>query len=278
MRVAVFSDVQGNRPALEVAVDHILAWRPDLVVMAGDLVNRGPSSLACLEQFDLLRQSEGWLPVQGNHEEWVLRCGSEAPVDDLDAEMRRFADWTFRQIGGAAEKLRGWPDHLSFHAPGGDDWVHVAHGTLAGNRDGVSPSMSDPNLRGRIPAGVALFVTAHTHKPLQRLIDGIQVVNVGSVGSPFDGDPRASYGQMEYVRGRWQSRIVRLGYDRQRTARDFWESGFFDEGGPLAWIVFEEWRRARLLMPTWNKRYRPAVRARGISLEQAVSAFLTTLD
>ena len=46
MKIAVFSDVQGNLAAFETVVEHIQAWRPDLVLMNGDLVNRGPSSSA----------------------------------------------------------------------------------------------------------------------------------------------------------------------------------------------------------------------------------------
>ncbi|NJO56069.1 MAG: metallophosphoesterase, partial [Rhodospirillales bacterium] len=38
MKVAIFSDVQANLPAMEVAVERILDWDPDLVVMDGDLV------------------------------------------------------------------------------------------------------------------------------------------------------------------------------------------------------------------------------------------------
>jgi predicted phosphodiesterase len=278
VKVAVFSDVQGNLPALEVAVEHILAWRPELVVMAGDLINRGPSSLACVEQFDALRRAEGWLPVLGNHEEWVLRCGRERPADALDADMRRFADWTFRQVAHVEGALRGWPDHLIFHGPAPDSWVHVTHGTMIGNRDGISPSIRDEDLRNRLPEGIALFVTAHTHKPLERIVHGMHVLNVGSVGSPFDGDPRGSYGQLELGRGGWRTRIVRFPYDRDRTERDFRESGFIEEGGPLARVVYEEWRAARLLMPVWHERYRAAVRAGHISLERAVEDFLASVD
>ena len=121
MKVAVFSDVQGNLPTMEVAVEHILDWTPDLVVMAGDLVNRGPSSRACLDLFDPLRRERGWLPVQGNHEAWVLRCGRERPIDTIDADMRRFADQAFLQIADVEDALLGWPDHLSFHAHSEDD-------------------------------------------------------------------------------------------------------------------------------------------------------------
>lgn len=274
MKVAVFSDIQGNLPAFEVAVEHILAWSPDLVVMAGDLVNRGPSSRACLERFETLRSTRGWLPIRGNHEDWVLRCGHEAPSSRVEARMRRFADWTYGQIADIEHALLGWPDHLCFDAPGCDDWVHVTHGTMTGNRDGISPSVADEDLVDKLPEDISLFVTAHTHKPLTRCFRGIDILNVGSVGSPFDGDTRASYGQLELRDRRWRTRILRLSYDRARTERDFYDSGFNDQGGPLARIVFEEWRSARLLMPLWHQAYGDAVRAGDITLESAVDSFL----
>jgi len=277
MRVAVFSDVQGNLPAMEVAVEHILAWDPDLVVMAGDLINRGPSSRACLDLFDPLRRERGWLPLQGNHEAWVLRCGRERPLDPLDADMRRIADWTFRQIAEIEEALLGWPDHLSFHAGAEDSWVHVTHGSMAGHRMGVSANVPDEDLRDRLPPDVALFVGAHTHKPLQRRHGGTQILNVGSVGSPFDGDIRASYGQLELRNGHWRTRIRRLAYDRARTERDFTESGFVEQGGPLARIILEEWRQARVLLAIWHRRYGQAVQGGEITLERAVADFLRSL-
>ncbi len=75
MKVAVFSDVQANLPAMEAAIEHIEGWQPDLVVMAGDLINRGPDSAGCLALFDRKRREAGWLPVYGNHEVWVQHCG-----------------------------------------------------------------------------------------------------------------------------------------------------------------------------------------------------------
>lgn len=277
MKVAVFSDVQANLPAFDVVIDHILGWSPDLVVMAGDLVNRGPTSRTCLERFDALRRDHGWLPVQGNHEVWVLRCGREAPASAIEADMRRFADWSWRQVADIAHLLEGWPDHLSFHGATAHSWVHVTHGTMAGNRDGISPSVADEDLPAKLPQEVALFVCGHTHKVHERRVGATQVLNVGSVGSPFDGDPRASYGQLEHRDGRWHTRVLRLDYDRARAERDFLDSGFVDEGGPLARIVLEEWRRAELLMPSWNRRYRDGVLAGQIPLEEAVGRFLASL-
>jgi predicted phosphodiesterase len=277
MRIAVFSDVQGNLPAFEAAIDHMLSWAPDLVIMAGDLINRGPSSRPCLERFDDLRRNRGWIPIRGNHEDWVLRCDREAPADSLDAEIRRFADWTRRQLANMEGALVGWADHLCLHEDAPGSWVHVTHGSLAGNRDGISMSTPDEELIGKVPEDVALFVTAHTHKPLKRRFRGTDILNVGSVGSPFDGDTRSSYAQLELRGGCWCTRILRVAYDRGRTERDFEDSGFIDDGGPLARIIFEEWRRARLLMPTWHHRYMTAVRNGDLTLTQAVDDFLASV-
>jgi predicted phosphodiesterase len=277
MKVAVFSDVQGNLPAMEVAAEHILAWDPDLVVMDGDLVNRGPSSAVCLDLFETLRRGRGWLPVLGNHEAWVLRCAGQAPATVLEAEMRRFADWTLAQLGDRAQTLAAWPDHLTLHAPGDPAWVHVTHGTMAGNRDGISASVPDADLAAKLPLGVDLFVTAHTHKPLERSLGATRILNVGSVGSPFDGDPRGSYAQLEHRSGQWETRIIRLAYDRDRAERDFRDSGMLEQGGALAPILFEEWRRARGLMSQWRSDHEPAVLAGERPLAAAVAAFLAGL-
>jgi predicted phosphodiesterase len=274
MKVAIFSDVQANLPAMEAAVEEILHWDPDLVVMDGDLVNRGPSSLACVELFDELRKGRGWLPVKGNHEAWILRCSQEPPRTELEAQMRRFADWTYHQIRERIAAIEGWPDHLCFHGSQENSWVHVTHGTMAGNRFGISASVPDEEIRGKLPVDVALFVTAHTHRPLHRELDGIPILNVGSVGSPFDGDPRGSYVRLEEKSGHWSWEILRFEYDRRRAERDFHDSGFIEEGGPLARILFEEWRQARLLMPYWRRDFEPAVLAGECELGVAVDAFL----
>ena len=274
MKVAIFSDVQANLPAMEAAVEHILAWQPELVIMAGDLVNRGPKSLECVELFERMRREHGWLPVQGNHETWISRCAREAPRDALEAQTRAFADWTARQMAPRLDAISGWPDHLCFAAPDGGNWVHVTHGTMASNREGITTSTPDERLAGKLPADVALFVTAHTHRPLERVFEGTPILNVGSVGSPFDGDPRGSYAQLTWADGRWHWTIIRFDYDRARAERDFHESGFIEGGGPLARILYEEWRQARLLMPLWRRDYEPAVIAGERPLQAAVDAFI----
>jgi predicted phosphodiesterase len=277
MKVAVFSDVQANLPALETVLDHIQRWDPELVMMAGDLVNRGPKSLECLELLENSHFGGKWLPVRGNHEDYVMYCANNPPATPGERDVRQFTDWTARQLGDRVMTFESWPDHLDFHPPGSESWVHITHGTLEGNRDGISDSIPDEGLESKLPPETSLFVTAHTHKVHRRNFNGTEIVNVGSVGTPFDGDPRSSYAQLTYHKDRWNVDIIRLPYDRDQMERDCHETGFLDEGGPLARIVFEEWKRAELIIAHWNRRYRQAVLDGEIGIQEAVDEFMKGL-
>lgn len=276
MKLAVFSDVQGNLPALEAVLEDIQSWGPDLVILNGDLVSRGPNSRGCLELFQSLRQAGGGWPVKGNHEDYVLHCQAQPPEGALDAAMRQFADWTVAQLGERLNWLRNWPDQICLEGPE-QSWVQVTHGSLAGNRIGISASLPDATLAERVPEDVALFVVAHTHRPMERWFRGVRILNVGSVGAPFDGDPRASYARIEHHGGQWHCQIRRLEYDRARAEREFRDSGFLDQAGPLASFIFQEWRRARLMMPLLRERYLGPLSAGELDLEQAVAEFLENL-
>jgi diadenosine tetraphosphatase ApaH/serine/threonine PP2A family protein phosphatase len=55
------------------------------------------------------------------------------------------------------------------------------------------PADGEAELLEAVPDGVRRLVFGHTHLPFARTADGVQLVNPGSVGMPFDGDPRAGY-------------------------------------------------------------------------------------
>ena len=52
MKIAVLADIHANYRALETVVQHVENWRPDSVLVAGDIVNRGPRSFCCLEYIE----------------------------------------------------------------------------------------------------------------------------------------------------------------------------------------------------------------------------------
>jgi diadenosine tetraphosphatase ApaH/serine/threonine PP2A family protein phosphatase len=75
------------------------------------------------------------------------------------------------------------------------------------------PADDEPELLAGVSARRLVF--GHTHLPFRRERGGIELVNPGSVGMPFDGDPRAAYA-LVHDDGALEHR--RLAYDHGASA------------------------------------------------------------
>ena len=276
MKLAVLADIHANLAAFETVIEHLDAWRPDRVIVAGDVVNRGPRPLACLRLVQARQRSDGWLTILGNHEEYVIAQGRpDAPRAGPAFEIFQSSYWTYQQLGGDVDSLLAMPFQQSIAIEDGTE-ARVVHASVRGTRDGIFPDTPDAVLAKQIGRPhVPLFCVGHTHWPLIRQLDGTLVVNVGAVGMPFDGDQRASYGQFTWRAGHWHAQIIRLDYDRNRTEQDFRRTGFLEEGGPLARLMLVELQRARSQLYNWTNAYEGAVLAGELSVEDSVERYLT---
>ena len=76
---------------------------------------------------------------------------------------------------------------------------------------------------GSLDARVVVY--GHIHRPFVRDLDGsLTVANSGSAGSPFDGDPRASYLLIDGGR----AEVLRVDYDLEREVAVLKASGYPD--------------------------------------------------
>jgi predicted phosphodiesterase len=272
MKLAVISDVHGNLPALQVVLEHIGRWRPDKLIVNGDLINRGPYSLPALQL--ILEKHPSALFLKGNHENFVLNCGTdEEPKSGPVYEMRRFSHWTYAQVAPEIERIAAWEEGIDLDDPEGGI-IHITHGTKLGNRDGITPRTHDHELPEKIGSDKDIFITSHTHWPFIRSFNGTTVINSGSVGTPFDRDYRASYAQMSYSQGQWQAEIIRLDYDRPKAEQDFEQSGFMEEGGPITKLMLMELRHARGFIGSWLRDYETAVINGDVTLERSIDLHL----
>jgi putative phosphoesterase len=234
MRVAVVSDIHGNRTAFEAVLADLRETSPDLVLQGGDLVHGGSSSADVVDNVREL----GWPGVAGNTDEMMWR------PEALD----RFAGKPpFDAIGemAAVERERLGEARLA--------WLRALpltrkHGKLAlvhaspGNLWNAPLPEEDNDELKRVyqPLGCPIAIYAHIHRPYIRRVTGLTVVNTGSVGLPFDGDPRASYLLVEES----EPIIRRVEYDIGKEL-----AALADSGLPHSTWVARMLTAARPLMP-----------------------------
>ena len=274
MRIAVLSDIHSNLAAFEAVQTHWESLRPDAVLVGGDVINRGPQPRECLEIILKRVREDGWRIIRGNHEDYVLRAARG--VDDLkDWEKKIFAHttWTEPRVRDYLDVIRSWPDETEISAPDGAR-VICTHASRKGNRVGLYEFMNEDELIDHAHPHADVLCVGHTHVPFIRAIHHRWIVNAGSVGMPFDGDPRAAYALLEWSPGGWTMEIMRVPYDRAITEAAYHTSGYLYGGGPLAPVILWELQNARARVGYWHRQYEEQVAAGTISIEDSVQLVL----
>ncbi len=274
-RLAILADIHGNTAALERVEQDIDEWQPDTVIVLGDVVTRGPRPVECLDRMLHRRDHDGWILMRGNHEEYVLQC--ESPPYGPDApeyDVYRGAHWTYDKLSESHRTEIGTlPIVCNLRGPEGTR-ITATHASMTGLLEGIFPWSTTEEIRPLIDPTANFFVVAHTHSALDIVVDRTRVINVGSVGLPFDLDQRACYARFELQGDAWTAGLVRLDYDLERAERDFHTSGFLDEGGPLARLVLDELHSAESRLFQWMQKYFARVQAGEIDVQRAADEFL----
>lgn len=240
-RVAVLADIHGNIPALETAIGDIESQEVDEVLVGGDLVGRGPQGSEVIRRIRAL----GWPSVRGNHEDYLLtfRRG-EVPTGWLDADEWSAVRWMADELDSDdIPYMESLPFSIrSRQIP----QLRLVHASPRSNNDGIGPWTSEPRIQGHLDSiDESVLVCAHTHRPLhQRFAEG-QVVNVGSVGLPFNGDRRAQYAIFESAGDEIGIEFRQVDYDLQSILQIYQTTGFLSHGGVTAELLIMELENAQ---------------------------------
>jgi diadenosine tetraphosphatase ApaH/serine/threonine PP2A family protein phosphatase len=214
-------DIHANLEALTAVVEDARAEGCAHYVCVGDIVGYNANPNECLE---LVREL-AMQCVKGNHDEY---CSEDSFLPPLGVNTRAAAAvlWTRQQLG---EAEREWLKALHYVRPVAG--FSIVHATLdEPDRWTYVVEKVDAAASFTYQTTPVCFF-GHTHLPMafirdigvRRRYSTLQVepgrqyfVNVGSVGEPRDGDPRASYAIYEPATGAIELR--RVTYDSKKTA------------------------------------------------------------
>ena len=218
----MFSDIHGNPIAFNAVLEDIAArGGVDGYCVLGDLVAIGYDPPGVLERLAALPNSHF---VQGNTDRYVVTGQRPYPsLADIEAnlclwprlvEVAHSFAWTQGYVSatGWFDWLARLPLEVRLELPGGLRilCVHVAPGQEDGA--GLHPMLSDAELSEHVrQVSADLIVAGHTHRPIDRSVDGIRVLNVGSVSNPHAADRRACYAILEATETRLYDRAVSRG-------------------------------------------------------------------
>jgi len=227
-RFALISDIHSNIEALEAVFRRIDELKVDEVGCLGDIVGYGADPLQCTM---MVRQRCRW-SIMGNHD-W----GLFHDVDDFNPlarealiltrkrlkpgllTPRRKTAWTFLRELPHGHEAYGY---LFFHGSPRDpimEYVLKSDGFLEPEKmQAIFAKIDRPTFVGHthwpgLHGADYRFLQATDDRRTFELPEGPCIMNVGSVGQPRDGDPRASFAVVE---GR-QVTIHRVPYDIRET-------------------------------------------------------------
>jgi predicted phosphodiesterase len=196
MRIAIVSDIHGNRTAFEAVVADLRYISPDLILHGGDLADSGASPAEIVDQIRAL----GWQGVLGNTDEMHTRpesldefASQSAAPPSLWTAVRQMAAATHDSLG---EERISWMRALprtQLH-----DSLALLHAGPESLWRSPGPESSEAELEHTYaPLGRRVVVFGHIHRPFIRSIrtpsSELVVANAGSVGLSYDGDRRAAY-------------------------------------------------------------------------------------
>ncbi|GAB1363560.1 metallophosphoesterase family protein [Rhodobacter sp.] len=237
MRLAILTDIHGNREGLQAVLDDAQAHGAARIVILGDLVGYGPDPEWCVARCrDLAGQ--GAVILRGNHDN--AAAGGKEVMSTL---ARKALDWTIPRLSAEARAFLGelpltarMDDMLFVHASanGPEEWNYVTSDTKA------TPSFRATDAR--------LIFCGHVHIPLLASCDRQGMVReqpfrsgfpiplirsrrwlavVGSAGQPRDGVAQAGWALLDTATNELTFR--RTAYDHGATAMKIRAAGLPEE-------------------------------------------------
>jgi predicted phosphodiesterase len=202
-RIALFSDVHGNLPALDVVLADIGGADIAKVYCLGDLVGYGPDPSGVIDRVRTL----GIPTVRGNYDDGIGsrrgQCGCYYATEQAKSDGAASYAFTDGALDDRDHKwLASLPDDIRLQED--DVRILLAHGSPRKINEYLLLDRGDDQLaRLADQAEADVICIGHVHIPYHRTLTGgdgraVHYISSGSVGKPKDGDPRACWVEVAF--------------------------------------------------------------------------------
>ncbi|QEC47798.1 metallophosphoesterase family protein [Baekduia soli] len=203
---AILYDVHGNLGALEAVLGDAERAGARSFLLGGDYGAFGPEPVACVARLRALGDAATW--IRGNWERWQAGPAAAPETEVVQGAAAAVAAALGPDL---VAELAALPTRVTI------DGTLYCHASPPSDMEPIARE-EDADADDQLLAGVTerRVVFGHTHVQFRRATTrGIELVNAGSVGLPFDGDTRAAYALVDDA-GALQLR--RVAYDVEATA------------------------------------------------------------
>ncbi|HEX7481421.1 MAG TPA: metallophosphoesterase family protein [Polyangiales bacterium] len=184
--LAFLSDVHGNLPALEAVLSDLARRAVVDVFVAGDLILGGDAPMDVWKRLQQVRAR----CVCGPSDLALARvdAASLRAQDEAEAEKVRVFATTQKALGELVlKRLAQLPRELRVPMIDGGELLLV-HGSPKDHFEPITHDMDELDVRALLENDPAdLVICGGTHVPFHRVVDDVQIVNVGSVGQAPEG-------------------------------------------------------------------------------------------
>ena len=216
MRLGIFSDVHGNVEALDIVLNALKEEAVNLTICLGDLVGYGPNPNQCVEK--VMAASD--IVLAGNHDYAAVNLESTEHFNEC---ARTAIEWTSRVLTSASQDILSKLPLVETI-----DNILIVHATPEQPEQWHYITSAEDAYRNLYNMSVPICFAGHSHVPMafiqqeeEQILfqsateldiqpDQKVIINVGSVGQPRDGDPRAAYGIFDMNENKFH--LKRLAY------------------------------------------------------------------
>ena len=255
MRIALFSDIHANLPALEACFASMEEQKPDAIYCLGDLVgyNIWPN-----EVINEVRK-RGIPTIAGNYDFGIGRssddCGCAYKTDDEKANGAVSISYTNQVVrDNERNYLRTLPAHLKVEFQLNNDKLNLllVHGSPRKINEYLFEDREEKSLlRIMQDADADIMCFGHTHKPYHRVLKSVEgntdrfrhAINIGSVGKPKDANPMGCYFILTINPNSDKQRENSLNVEFVRFEYDVEKAAMAVENSPLPNAYAESLRR-----------------------------------